>query len=121
MTDAMEGIWQTQREAAAHFTEVWRQLLEGSAAATRGSPASQLFQDQLDAVTRSAAQYAAVALKPLRDLVEGQREFADKMARWADLQRDLADNMAAWAAQQREYADTLDGLLAPFTPPSEPS
>jgi hypothetical protein len=118
MDGPMEGIWQTQREAAAHFTQVWRELLESSAGATRGSPASQVFQDQMDAVTRSATQYAAVALKPLRELVEGQREFADQMTRWAELQRDLADNMATWAAQQRDYVDTLDRLLAPFTPPS---
>ena len=118
MTDAMEGILRTQREAAAQFTEVWRELLESSAGGTPGAPVSKLVQDQLDAVTRSAADYASLALKPVRDLVEGQREFADQMTRWAELQRDLADNMAAWAAQQREYAETLDRLLAPFTPRS---
>ena len=116
MDGSIEGVWRTQAEAAEHFTKVWRELLESSTSGTTRSPASRLFQDQLDAVTRSAAEYAAVALKPLRDLVEGQREFADRMARWAELQRELAENMASWAAQQREYADTLDRLLSPFTP-----
>jgi hypothetical protein len=116
MDGSMEGVWRTQTEAAARFTEVWRELLEGSAGGASGSPASQLVQDHLAAITRSAADYAAVALGPIRDLVEGQRDFADRMTRWAELQRDLADNMASWAAQQREYADALDRLLAPFTP-----
>lgn len=118
MDGPIEGVWRTQAEAAARFTQVWRELLETSTGGTSGSPASRLVQDHLDAVTRSAADYAAVALKPLRDLVEGQCEFADRMARWAELQRELAENMASWAAQQREYADALDRLLAPFTPRS---
>jgi len=118
MTEAMEGILRAQRQAAAQFTEVWRELLESSVGATPGVPASRAVQDHLDAVTRSAADYALVALKPVRDLVEGQREFADQMTRWAELQRDLADNMATWASQQRAYAEALDRLLAPFTPRS---
>ena len=118
MDGSMEGVWRTQAEAAARFTQLWRELLESSAGGTTGSPASRLVQDQMDALTRSAADYAAVALGPIRDLVEGQREFADRMTRWAELQRDLADNMASWAAQQREYADALDRILAPFRPAS---
>jgi len=118
MTDAMEGFLRTQAQAAAQFTQVWRELLESSAGATTGAPASRAMQDHLDAVTRSATEYASVALEPVRDLARGQREFADQMTRWAELQRDLADNMATWAAQQREYAEALDLLLAPFTPRS---
>ena len=118
MDGPMEGVWRTQREAAERFMEVWRDLLESSTGGSTGSLASRGVQAQLDAVTRSAAEYAAVALQPLRDLVEGQREFADRMTRWAELQRDLADGMASWADQQREYADTLDRLLAPFSPRS---
>ena len=116
MADPMEGVWRAQREAAARFTEVWRELLESSTARPSGSGASGGVQDPFAAVTRSAGEYAAVALKPIRELVDGQRKFADQMTRWAELQRDLADNMATWAAQQREYAEALDRLLAPFTP-----
>ena len=118
MDGSIEGVWRTQAEAAARFTQVWRELLESSAGGAPETAASRLVQDQLDALKRSAADYAAVALGPIRDLVEGQREFADRMTRWAELQRDLAENMASWAAQQREYADALDHLLAPFTPRS---
>jgi hypothetical protein len=70
----------------------------------------------LQVLTRAAADYAATALQPLRDLADGQRDFADQMTRWAELQRDLADNMGSWAARQREYADNLDRMLAPFPP-----
>ncbi len=118
MDGSIEGLWRTQSEAATRFTQIWRELLESSAGAASGSAVSRLVQDQVDALTRSAADYAAVALGPIRDLVEGQREFADRMTRWAELQRDLAENMASWAAQQREYADALDRLLAPLAPRS---
>jgi hypothetical protein len=55
-------------------------------------------------------------IQAIQNLVDGQRDFAEHMTRWAELQRDLADSMTAWASQQREYADALDRLLAPFSP-----
>ena len=118
MDDAMGKMWQAQNQAAARFTELWTDLVTSTAAAAGGSGAAQSMQEQLQALNRSAADYAAVTLQPFRDLVEGQREFADQMTRWAELQRDLADNMGAWAAQQQAYADRLDRMLAPFAPPS---
>jgi len=119
--DPIAGVWRAQREAAARFTEVWRELLESSAGRTTAPGAPQGVEDQLQALTRSVSDYAAVALQLLRHLVDGQREFADQMTRWAQLQRDLADNMASWAARQREYADALDRLLSPFAPRWESS
>jgi hypothetical protein len=116
MDDSMEGLLRTQQEAAARFSKGWRELLESTAGRTTGAGASQSGEDPLQALTRSAADYAAVALQPLRDLADGHRDFADQMTRWADLQRDLADNVASWAAWQREYADNLDRMLAPFSP-----
>jgi len=68
-------------------------------------------------LTRTAADYAAAALPPLRDLPDRQRALADQMTRWAELRRDLADNEASWAALQREYADNLD---CTYSPPSHP-
>ena len=120
MTSPIESALQAQREAAARFTDVWRELLQSTADQPTRPQAAQGLEGQLQKLTRSAADYAAVALQPIRDLVQGQRDFADHMTRWAELQRDMADNMASWAAQQREYADTLDTLLAPFTPRPEP-
>ena len=110
------SVWRAQQEAAARFSEGWRALLESAAGQTTGTGAAPGLPDPLQVLTRSAAEYAAVALQPLRDLAGGQRDFADQMTRWAELQRDLADNMGSWAAQQREYADNLDRMLAPFPP-----
>jgi hypothetical protein len=109
MGGPVESAWQEQRAAAARLMELWaawpvlwpgRMPLRVRGASCRHSPA----------VSRTAA----AALRPLRELVDNQREFADHMTRWAELQRELADNVAAWAAQQRQYADALDALLAPF-------
>jgi hypothetical protein len=118
MDGPMEGVWRAQQEAAARFSQGWRELLESTAGQMAASGASSGLPDPLQVLTRSAADYAAVALQPLRDLAEGQRDFADQMTRWAELQRDLADNMGSWAARQREYADNLDRMLAPFSPRS---
>ena len=116
MDGPVGSVWRAQQEAAARFSENWRALLESTAGQTKGSGASPDSSDPLQVLTRSAADYAGVALQPLRDLADGQRDFADQMTRWAELQRDLADNMGSWAARQREYADNIDRMLAPFAP-----
>jgi hypothetical protein len=116
MDGPVESVWRAQQEAAARFSESWRALLESAAGRTTEAGAAPGLPDPLQVLTRSAADYAAVALQPLRDLASGQRDFADQMTRWAELQRDLADNMGSWAAQQREYADNLERMLAPFPP-----
>jgi hypothetical protein len=59
---------------------------------------------------------ALQAIRAIQNLGDGQRDFAEHVARWAELQRDLADSMTAWASQQRDYADALDSLLTPFSP-----
>jgi phytoene dehydrogenase-like protein len=114
----IEDVWRAQREAAARFTEIWRELLRTSAGPATSPGAAAGVEDLVQALTRSAADFAAAAFQPVRDLVDGQREFAEQMTRWAELQRDLADNMASWAARQREYADALDRMLSPFLPRS---
>jgi hypothetical protein len=116
MDGTVEGVLRAQQEAAARFSEGWRALLESTSGRTTGAGTPPGLPDPLQVLTRSAADYAAVVLQPLRDLVSGQRDFADQMTRWAELQRDLADNMGSWAAQQREYADNLERMLAPFPP-----
>lgn len=118
MDGPMESLMRAQQEAAGRFADAWRTMLESAAGRTTAVGASGGLPDPLQVLTRSAADYAAVALQPLRDLADGQRDFADQMTRWAELQRDLADNMSSWAARQREYADNLDRMLAPF--PSRP-
>ncbi len=105
MVDPMESVWRAQRQAAARITEDWRGLLTG-------------VEERFQALTRSMTDYAATVVQPLNDLVDNQRDFADQMARWAELQRELADNVASWAARQRQHVDHLDRLLAPFSPRS---
>jgi len=62
-------------------------------------------------LTRTAADYAAAALPPLRDLADGQRDFADQVTHWAELQRDLVDNMCSWAARVRRQPRTAGSPL----------
>ena len=108
MNDPVVSVRRAQREAAARFTEDWRGLLTG-------------VEERFRALTRSMTDYAATVVQPLDDLVNSQRDFADQMARWAELQRDLADNTASWAARQRQHVDHLDRVLAPFLPPQGPA
>ena len=77
MDSPIEDAWRAQREAAAaQLTEVWRELLESTAGRTT-RPHPQGLEDQLQKLSRSAADYAAVALQPVRDLVQGQRDLAE--------------------------------------------
>jgi hypothetical protein len=85
MDGPTESVWRAQQEAAARFADGWRALLESTAGRTTGAGASAGLPDPLQVLTRSAADYAAVAIQPLRDLADGQRDFADQMTRWAEL------------------------------------
>ena len=113
MDGPVESVWRAQQEAAARFSEGWRALLESAAGRTTGAGASPGLPDPLQVLTRSAADYAAVALQPLRDLADGQRDFADQMTRSADCSA-TATQVVGGAA--RLYADNLDRMLAPFSP-----
>ena len=92
MDGPVGSVWRRSRRRHP-FSEGWRALLESTAGQTTGAGTSPGLPDPLQVLTRSAADYAAAALQPLRDLADGQRDFANQMTRWAELQRDLADNM----------------------------
>jgi hypothetical protein len=145
VSDPIENVWRAQREAAARFTESWRGMLTGPAGAptkpasdaggdaspdaggnaapdaSPAVPAGPTVEERFQALTDSVNDYAATLVQPLHHLVDSQRDFADRMARWAELQRDFADDMASWAARQREHVDHLDRLLAPFLPAPDPA
>ena len=124
MDDPMTSLVRAQQEAAARFARTWGEIATTAAtAAASGGVADpqRQFQEQFEALTRSVTDYATAAAQPLRDLAAGQREFADRMARWAELQRELADSVATWADQQRRYADTLDRMVTPFGAPPGPA
>ena len=112
----MDALWRAQRDAARRVIDVWGQLLCSSAL---GSGRRQEVQDQLQALVRSASDYAGAAIGPVRDLVRGQRELAERMARWAQLQHELADQVAEWARIQRGVADALERMLPPFDLPGD--
>lgn len=64
-------------------------------------------------LVRDVAGMAEVAVTPLAQFVERQRELADQMAAWAVLQHQLADQMATWADLQRQLAGAMSIWLAP--------
>lgn len=132
MTDPMTGLWRAQQDAATRMTEGWRALLQPSADRAAGPPAPPEAADppqqpvDTDPADDTAGDTPAEVSEPepsvldafqaIQALSDGQRDFAQHMARWAELQRDLADTMASWASRQRDYADSLDRTLAPFSP-----
>ena len=115
MDGAMDEALRAQRDAATRLTQLWADLLE-SGTRSASQPLVAASSDAMNAMIRGAAEYATAAVQPIRDLIQGQRDFADQVSRWADMQREIAENMAAWAARQREYVDALDRLLPPFSP-----
>jgi hypothetical protein len=115
MDGAMDEAWRAQRDAATRLTQLWADLLE-SGTRSASQPLVAAGSDAMNAMIRGAAEYATAAVQPVRDLIQGQRDFADQVSRWADMQREIAENMSSWAARQREYVDALDRLLPPFSP-----
>lgn len=115
---AGEALWRVQREAVRRVTDTWMQVLRSASALTPGSV--QDVQEQMLELVRTVTEYGGAAVRPLRGLVQGQRDFADRMMRWAELQRELADQVASWARHQRDLADSVDRWLAPFSPTAPP-
>jgi len=112
MDGPTERAWHAQREAAIGLAEIWREIVDGTVRAA-ATPAGG---EQTAALARQVAEYAAIAAQPLRDLLAGQRDFAEHIGRWAEMQREIADGMATWAAHQQEHLDALDRLLPPYGP-----
>ncbi|MDT0349988.1 hypothetical protein [Pseudonocardia charpentierae] len=134
MDNAMNALWRAQQDAATRAAEGWLGLLQpgtDQAPQTPAAPATADDQDQAPPDSDTSDEVAApddtspeVGVEPaplevieaIRNLGNGQREFAEHMTRWAELQRDLADTMTAWASRQGEYADALERLLGPSKP-----
>jgi hypothetical protein len=139
MDNAMNELWRAQQNAATRAAEGWLGLLQPGANRAPQTPAPPAAADEQaqaptdsDTIPEDTTPEVTIdlatpevtgrdpaplqAIEAIQNLGNGQRDFAEHMARWAELQRDLADSMTAWASQQREYADALDRLLAPFSP-----
>jgi hypothetical protein len=104
-------------EAAARhlgLDDVRRALVELASALTEQERAmGREVLRPAQTVVRGLAGMAEVAVDPLAQFVERQRELADQMAAWAELQHQLADQMAAWADLQRQVAAAMSVWLAP--------
>ena len=108
---AFESVRQAQKGAVRQVEELWRQLARNYATAMPGAPLE--IQSQLESLGSGILGYFDTMNAPLREMMAGHREFADQMARWAELQGELAEQMSAWARKQRDLADTMDSLLSP--------
>lgn len=77
--DGTQETWRSQAEAAARAAEIWRRLVEDSTRAASESLAAGARP--IDAIARDAVEYTALATKPMRDLIAGQREFVEQVGR----------------------------------------
>ena len=103
-----------QEHAAAAVGDIRKALAELTAAL--GAQERAVGEDILRPahnLVRGVVGVAEVAVDPLAQFVERQRELADQMAQWAELQHQLADHMASWAELQRQLASAFAVWLAP--------
>ena len=115
MTDEPDPPMTTvQEHAAAAVGDIRKALAELTAAL--GAQERAIGEDILRPahnLVRGVVGVAEVAVDPLAQFVERQRELADQMAAWAELQHQLADRMAAWAELQGQLAAAFAVWLAP--------
>ena len=103
-----------QEHASAAISEIRQALIElGALAGGREHVVGMDALRPAQRLVQGMAGMAEVAVVPLAQFVERQRELADQMATWAELQHQLADSMAAWADMQRELANAVALWLAP--------
>ena len=103
-----------QHDAAAAIKEVRKALGELRAALQDHQLVGDVIRPA-ERLVQGIAGYAELAVTPLAQLVDRQRELADQMAEWAELQREFADRMAAWAERQRQLVNAMDMWLAPLS------
>jgi hypothetical protein len=108
-----DPLSRAQHEVISRLTELARALADLNPVSHAGQRAEQALHPA-QRVLQGLAGYSALAIDPLVGLVDAQREFADRMAEWAQLQRQFADHMAEWAALQRGLADSLGLVLRPL-------
>jgi hypothetical protein len=115
VTDQVTASLSAMQEHAAAAVEDVRKAydeLRGLLVAEQHSVADEVLQPARRLV-QGIAGFAEIAVDPLAEFVQRQRELADQMAAWAELQHQLADSMAAWADLQRQLANAFAVWLAP--------
>ena len=70
-----------------------------------------------DPLTKAADDILAAStmwVRPVRAIIEQQRDLSETMAAWAQNQRILADQMTKWAERNRQMTDEVATLLEPL-------
>ncbi len=112
--DAESRLTAVQQHVIAALSEIRQALVElGGLATGRELPIGRDVLRPAQRLVQGVAGMAEVAVDPLAQFVERQRELADQVAAWAELQHQLADSMATWADRQRDLANAVGLWLAP--------
>ena len=56
---------------------------------------------------------------PLRELLDQQQQFADRMAQWAEQHRMMSQTIEEWATYQRQLNEQMRELSRPFLEQTE--
>ena len=108
--DAVQTWIKTQQAVSDRLVALTRQLIENNPFLRLGADF-----DPTRKVLQAMVGVAQLGVGPLGELIEQQRQFADRMRAWARLQRDFGAQMEAWAEQQRDFADALAATVAPVS------
>jgi hypothetical protein len=109
---SFDALLRAQEKALSGLGEAWDLVLKATARAP--VPGARGASEGVQHAVEALAALVGTASGPLRALVDGQRELADKLERWAELQRDTADVVSALAKQQKLTADLLGAAIAPL-------
>ena len=108
--DAVQTWIKAQQALSDRLVSLTKQLIENNPFPRLGADF-----DPTRKVLQTMVGVAQLSVGPVAELIERQREFADRMHAWARLQRDFGEQMEAWADQQRDFADALAATVAPLS------
>jgi ABC-type transporter Mla subunit MlaD len=108
-----EALLRAQREAMQGFSDAAQSLAAaGSSGGSPGQPVDMM--GQLSGMSATLGALAAGSIRPLQELLESQRQFADTMASFAEMHRQMAELLESVATRQRAAVDAASTLLAPL-------
>jgi hypothetical protein len=108
--ETVQAWVKAQQALSDRLVALTRQLIENNPFLRMGADF-----DPTRKVLQTMVGVAQLSVGPVAELIERQREFADRMHAWARLQRDFGEQMEAWADQQRDFADALAATVAPLS------
>jgi hypothetical protein len=109
---SLDALRAAQEQALARMGEAWRFFTK--AVSYVPVPGERNAGEHLQQLADALTTLTSATTTPLRKLVEGQRELADKLEKWGDLQDQMADLTRSLAHQQRIVADVLGQTLMPL-------